>query len=105
MKVILYTCSSGRSPDEAEDDWFSGTMRSGGKGSLASTVRDVLAAEKIEGGSAWGHATVGHVSRNYALREFAVSAGKGAAGESYVTKYVGSSQKGVDEGSESAGVE
>lgn len=87
VRVVLYTCSSGRAPDE-EDEWVKGTMRPGGKGSLASTVRDTLAAEKVEGGSVWGHATVGHTSRNFALREFAVGAGKGAEGESYVTKYV-----------------
>ncbi|WP_018185020.1 DUF4157 domain-containing protein [Kaistia granuli] len=87
VRVVLYTCSSARGTDE-EEDWVKGTMRSGGKGSLASLVRDTLADEKIDAGSVWGHTTVGHTSRNFALRVFETRAGKGAEGESYAAKFV-----------------
>ncbi|RXF74129.1 DUF4157 domain-containing protein [Hansschlegelia zhihuaiae] len=88
VRVILYTCSSARGLDEDAEDWVGRTMRGGGKGSLASLVRDTLADEKIDSGSVWGHTTVGHTSRNFALREFETAAGKGDLGESYAEKYI-----------------
>jgi Domain of unknown function (DUF4157) len=86
VKVILYSCNAGRSPDDSED-WLKGTMRSGGAKSLASATRDALLAEG-KTGSVWGHTTTGHVSENYALREFETSSGKGSEGVSFVMRYV-----------------
>ena len=36
----------------------------------------------------WGHTTVGHTSRNFALREFDASAGKGTEGHSFAGTYI-----------------
>lgn len=87
VRVILYTCNSGRGPAE-DEEWVKGTMRGGGEKSLGAVVRDTLADQKLEHGSVWGHSTTGHTSRNFALREFSVDDGKGAEGQSYVAKYV-----------------
>jgi hypothetical protein len=87
VRVILYTCNSGRSPDESEE-WVKGTMRGGGGKSMAAVIRDTLADQKIEHGSVWGHSTTGHTSRNFALREFSVDEGKGAKGQAYAAKYI-----------------
>ena len=87
VTIVLYTCSSARGSDEPED-WIKGTMQGGGEGSLAALVRDTLAEEKIDAATVWGHTTVGHVSRNFALRAFNARAGKGAKGDSYVSSYV-----------------
>ncbi|MFD0920122.1 eCIS core domain-containing protein [Saccharopolyspora rosea] len=87
INIVLYSCNAGRDPDESED-WVKGTMRpGGGKASLAAVTRDALIAEG-KGGSVWGHTTTGHVSENFALREFDVTSGRGSAGSSFVTRYV-----------------
>jgi hypothetical protein len=87
VNVILYSCNAGREPD-ASEDWVRDTMRGGGKSSLASHVRDSLVAEGKPGGTVWGHTTTGHVSENFALREFSATAGVGAEGTSFVASYV-----------------
>jgi hypothetical protein len=86
VRVILYSCNAGRDPD-ASEDWVAGTMRAGGSKSLAAVTRDALIAEG-KSGSVWGHTTTGHVTENFALREFDADFGKGTAGESFVTRYV-----------------
>ncbi|WP_329280405.1 eCIS core domain-containing protein [Streptomyces sp. NBC_01451] len=86
VTVVLYSCNAGREPDAGED-WVKGTMRSGGKSSLAATVRDALVTEGRTG-SVWGHTTTGHVTRNFALREFTTASGKGSEGGSYVMGHV-----------------
>lgn len=86
VNVILYSCNAGREPD-ASEDWVEGTMRPGGKSSLAAVTRDALIAEG-KSGSVWGHTTTGHTSENFALREFATSSGKGSVGVSFVAGYV-----------------
>jgi Domain of unknown function (DUF4157) len=86
VNVILYSCNAGREPD-ASEDWVKGTMRPGGKSSLAAVVRDALIAEG-KSGSVWGHTTTGHVTENFALREFPTSFGKGSEGASFVARYV-----------------
>ncbi|MFF7728274.1 DUF4157 domain-containing protein [Streptomyces sp. NPDC008001] len=86
ITVVFFSCNAGRASEEAED-WEKGSTKPGGKGSLASVVRDALIAEG-KGGSVWGHTTTGHVSENIALREFDTTSGPGAQGASYVTRYV-----------------
>ncbi|MFB7614942.1 DUF4157 domain-containing protein [Kitasatospora sp. NPDC056181] len=86
VTVVLYSCNGGREPD-ASEDWVKGTMEPGGRHSLAAVVRDSLIAEG-KGGSVWGHTTTGHVSENFALREFDTVSGKGSEGASFVTRYV-----------------
>jgi hypothetical protein len=86
VNVILYSCNAGRSPDDSED-WVRGTMRSGGAKSLAAATRDALLAEG-KSGSVWGHTTTGHVSENFALREFETTSGKGSEGVSFVMRNV-----------------
>jgi hypothetical protein len=86
VDVILYSCNAGREPD-ASEDWVKGTMRPGGKTSLAAVTRDALIAEG-KSGSVWGHTTTGHTSENFALREFATSSGAGSEGESFVARHV-----------------
>ena len=86
VNVILFSCNAGREPD-ASEDWVKGTMRPGGKSSLAAVTRDALVAEG-RSGSVWGHTTTGHTSENFALREFATSSGAGSEGESFVARYV-----------------
>jgi hypothetical protein len=86
VNVILYSCNAGRDPD-ASEDWVKGTMEPGGKKSLAALTRDALIAEG-KGGSVWGHTTTGHVSENFALREFDTTGGKGSEGASFVARYV-----------------
>jgi hypothetical protein len=86
VNVILYSCNAGRSPDDSEE-WVKGTMQPGGSASLAATTRDALIAEG-KTGSVWGHTTTGHVTENFALREFDASAGKGSAGVSFASTYV-----------------
>jgi hypothetical protein len=86
VNVILYSCNAGREPD-ASEDWVKGTMRPGGKSSLAAMTRDALIAEG-KSGSVWGHTTTGHTSENLALREFLTSTGKGSEGVSYVGRFV-----------------
>lgn len=86
VNVILYSCNAGRSPDDSED-WVGGTMKSGGAKGLAAAARDALLAEG-KSGSVWGHTTTGHVSENFALREFETTSGKGSEGVSFVMRYV-----------------
>ncbi|MCF3107048.1 DUF4157 domain-containing protein [Streptomyces roseoverticillatus] len=85
ITVVFFSCNAGRASEEKED-WVKGSMRPGGKGSLASVTRDALIAEG-KGGSVWGHTTTGHVSENLALREFDASSGKGGPGASFITRY------------------
>ncbi|MGH4008700.1 MAG: DUF4157 domain-containing protein [Pseudonocardiaceae bacterium] len=86
VTVVLYSCNAGRDPD-ASEEWVKGTMRGGGAKSLAARTRDALIAEG-KGGSVWGHTTTGHVTENFALREFSTTSGKGSAGTSFVASYV-----------------
>jgi hypothetical protein len=86
VDVILYSCNAGREPD-ASEDWVKGTMRPGGKTSLAAVTRDALVAEG-KSGSVWGHTTTGHTSENFALREFRTASGVGSEGESFVARHV-----------------
>jgi hypothetical protein len=86
VNVILYSCNAGRNPDDSEE-WIKGTMQGGGSKSLAAVTRDALIAEG-KTGSVWGHTTTGHVTENFALREFDATAGKGSAGTSFVSTYV-----------------
>jgi hypothetical protein len=87
VNVILYACSSARAPSEKED-WFKGTMKPGGAKSLGGLIRDALLKEGAKQASVWGHQTVGHMTRNFALRVFYASHGSGAAGESYAGEFV-----------------
>lgn len=86
VTVVMYACDVGRDPD-ASEEWVKGTMRGGGATSVAARTRDALIAEG-KGGSVWGHTTVGHVTENFALREFSTISGKGGAGTSFVASYV-----------------
>lgn len=86
VTVVLYSCNAGRDPDDSEE-WVKGTMRGGGAKSLAARTRDALIAAG-KGGSVWGHTTTGHVTENFALREFSTTAGKGSAGSSFVASFV-----------------
>jgi hypothetical protein len=86
VNVILYSCNAGRNPDDSEE-WVKGTMQPGGSKSLAAITRDALIAEG-KTGTVWGHTTTGHVTENFALREFDATAGKGSEGVSYVMTYV-----------------
>ena len=86
VTVVLYSCNAGRDPD-ASEDWVKGTMQSGGSKSLAAVTRDALIAEGL-GGSVWGHTTTGHVTENFALREFDTTSGAGSEGASFVARYV-----------------
>ena len=86
VNVILYSCNAGRNPDDSEE-WVKGTMQPGGNKSLAAITRDALIAEG-KTGTVWGHTTTGHVTENFALREFDATAGKGSAGTSFVSTYV-----------------
>jgi hypothetical protein len=63
-------------------------MKGGGAESLAAKTRDALVAEGKVGGTVWGHTTTGHVSENFALREFSGSTGAGSEGSSFVATYV-----------------
>jgi Domain of unknown function (DUF4157) len=86
VTVVLYSCNAGRNPDDSEE-WVKGTMQPGGAKSLAAATRDALIAEG-KSGSVWGHTTTGHVTENFALREFDTTGGKGSAGASFVGRYV-----------------
>lgn len=87
LKVLLYSCSGARGPDE-EEQWVKGTLEGGGAGSVASKVRDALVEEGISEGEVWGHTTVGHVTENFALRFFTAASGKGQEGFAYAGFYV-----------------
>ena len=87
VDIIIYACSVANSPSEIHDDWDKGTMDAGGKDSMAEGVRDELFDQNITSGKVWGHTTVGHVTRNFALRYFK-SDSKDTAGLSYVSEYV-----------------
>jgi Domain of unknown function (DUF4157) len=87
VNVVLYSCNAGRDPD-ASEDWVKGTMQGGGSSSLAGKVRDALVGEGKTGGTVWGHTTTGHVSENFALREFSAASGVGSEGISFVATYV-----------------
>jgi hypothetical protein len=91
VRVILFSCNAGRSPDESEE-WVRGTMASGGAKSLAAVTRDALIAEGKTEGTVWGHTTTGHVTENFALRIFDAGDGKGAEGVSFAQLYVFSAQ-------------
>jgi hypothetical protein len=86
VNVILFSCNSGRSPDESEE-WVKGTMRPGGSKSLAAVTRDALITEGKAGGTVWGHTATGHVTENFALREFEATGGKGSEGASFAQRY------------------
>jgi hypothetical protein len=85
--VVLYSCHGGANPDDS-DDWVKGTMQGGGARGLAAKTRDALVAEGRGFGTVWGHTTLGHVSENFALREFSAADGAGAEGTSFVSTYV-----------------
>jgi len=87
VNVLLLACNTGRGQSESED-WVKGTMEGGGGDSLAAVMRDALLAEGIQYSTVWGHTTTGHVSDNFALREFSGASGKGAAGSSYVSTFI-----------------
>lgn len=87
LKVLLYSCSGARGPDE-EEAWVKGTLQGGGAGSVASKVRDALVEEGISEGEVWGHTTVGHVTENFALRFFTAASGKGQEGFAYAGFYI-----------------
>lgn len=87
VNVVLFSCNSGRSPDESEE-WVRNSMTPGGGKSLGSVTRDALLAEGKSGGTVWGHGVSGHVTDVFALREFDVTDGAGAEGASYVRRYV-----------------
>jgi hypothetical protein len=87
VNVLLLACNTGRGQNENEE-WVKGTMEGGGADSLAAVMRDALLAEGIQYSTVWGHTTTGHVSENFALREFFAASGKGAAGFSYVSTFI-----------------
>ena len=87
VNVLLLACNTGRGQSENEE-WVKGTMEGGGADSLAAAMRDALIAEGIQYSTVWGHTTTGHVSENFALREFFGASGKGAAGSSYVSTFI-----------------
>jgi hypothetical protein len=87
VNVLLFTCNAARGQSENEE-WVKGTMEGGGADSLAGVIRDALLAEGIQYSTVWGHTTTGHVSENFALREFFGASGKGAAGYSYVSTFI-----------------
>ncbi len=87
VDIVLYACSVARGASEKEN-WRKGTMEGGGAGSLGSAVRDALVDAKKTQASVWGHTTVGHTTRNWALRVFHASSGKASAGRSYAGDYV-----------------
>jgi len=87
VKVLLYSCSGARGPDE-EEEWVKGTLQGGGAGSVASKVRDALIEEGKSEGEVWGHTTVGHVTENFALRFFTAASGKGAEGRAFTEFYI-----------------
>lgn len=87
VNVLLLACNTGRGQSESEE-WVKGTMEGGGADSLAAVMRDALFAEGIHYSTVWGHTTTGHVSENFALREFFGASGKGAAGSSYVSTFI-----------------
>lgn len=87
VNVLLLACNTGRGQSENEE-WVKGTMEGGGADSLAAVMRDALLAEGIQESTVWGHTTTGHVSQNFALREFFGASGKGAAGVSYVSYFI-----------------
>lgn len=87
VNVILYVCSTARGQTEKES-WTEGTWEGSGADSLAGEVRDALLKEGLGQATVWRHTTVGHVSRNPALRQFKAESGKGTAGISYLSTYV-----------------
>lgn len=87
VNVVLYACGAARGKTEAED-WYEGTMGSGGADSLAGAIRDALVDEHKDRATVYGHTTTGHTTRNFAIREFEAADGKGAAGESFITAHV-----------------
>jgi Domain of unknown function (DUF4157) len=87
VNILLLACNTGRGQSENEE-WVKGTMEGGGADSLAAVMRDALLAEGIQYSTVWGHTTTGHVSQNFALREFFGASGKGAAGVSYVSYFI-----------------
>ena len=87
LKVLLYSCSGARGPDE-EEEWVKGTLQGGGEGSVASKVRDALVAEGKSEAEVWGHTTVGHVTENFALRFFTAASGKGGEGRAFTEFYI-----------------
>jgi len=86
INVILYACSVARGPAE-DENWKKGTLDSGGKDSLADKFSDTLNENNLKKAKVWGHTTVGHTSRNFALRSFN-SGDKSNIGSSYVSEYV-----------------
>ncbi|CAN5561088.1 hypothetical protein BH20ACI3_BH20ACI3_43210 [soil metagenome] len=87
LKVLLYSCSGALGPDE-DEEWIKGTLEGGGGGSVASKVRDALVEEKISEGEVWGHTTVGHVTKNFALRFFTAASGKESEGRAFTEFYI-----------------
>jgi hypothetical protein len=91
VKILIFACSTASGPEEYDtvrDEWVKGTMKMGGKGSLAFKVRDALVKHGKKDAQVWGHPSVGHVSRNPALRVFYSDRGAGSSGESYVASYI-----------------
>lgn len=86
INVILYACSVARGTSEKEN-WKKGTLDSGGKDALAGKFSDILHENDVKNAKVWGHTTVGHTSRNFALRYFSSNA-KNAPGVSYVSEHV-----------------
>ena len=87
VNIILYACGTGQNPDD-DDGWVKGTMKGGGASGLAGKIRDELAEQGLDQGSVWAHTTTGHPTRNFALREFKASEGKGAAGLAFAGETV-----------------
>jgi hypothetical protein len=82
VNLVLYACSVARGKSESEH-WQKGTMEGGGTDSLGAMIRDALVEEGKLNATVWGHTTVGHTSRNWALRVFKASLGKGSAGVAF----------------------
>jgi len=88
VNVVLYACSAARSPSKRED-WHKGTFKPGGAKSLAGVIRDALLKEGMKQAKVWGHTTVGHMTRNFALRIFYAAHGKNQPGEAYAGTCLG----------------
>jgi subtilisin family serine protease len=87
VTVVLYGCSVARGSSEKQD-WYTSTMRGGGADSLAARMRDALLKYGRSSAQVWSHTEVGHPTRNWALRYFLASDGKGAAGHSFAGEIV-----------------
>jgi hypothetical protein len=86
VTIVFFTCNSGTGRAEESED-FHGAMREGGADSLAGIARDALVDVGLTKGSVWGHSDIGHVTKNYRLREFRAALGKGRQGKPFATEY------------------